>query len=212
MKIVSTNIGERKTVDWKGKSLETGIYKYPTEKAIFLGKSDVLDDHVIDRKYHGGIDKACYAYSLDHYNFWKSLYPEVDMTYGAFGENLTIENLAESQLRIGDQLKIGTDVIVEISQPRQPCMKLGIRFNDQRVVKRFVKEPFSGIYLRVLNEGWVKTDDQVTVLNICKNNLTVKEVHMLLGGNRNEDLARKAILMPELASSCREDLIRIYGL
>lgn len=212
MRVISTNIGRKKTVDWKGKKVETGIFKYPTENPIFLETTDVRGDQVIDRKYHGGIDKACYAYSLDHYGFWKDLYPIIDMTYGAFGENLTIADLDETKIRIGDQFKVGKEVIVEVSQPRQPCMKLGIRFNDQKVVKRFIKTSFSGVYLRIIQEGWVCTNDELVRIKTTNSNLTVAQVHSLLGGNKNESLAKTAILMPELAGSCREDLKRIYQL
>ena len=90
MKVISVNIGKKKTVTWKNKTYVTGIYKYPIEESIFLGKEDVLNDDVIDRKYHGGIDQAVYAYGENHYAYWKGLYPNLEFNYGMFGENLTI--------------------------------------------------------------------------------------------------------------------------
>lgn len=212
MRVISTNIGARKSVNWKGKIIETGIFKQPVHEPIYLGKTDVEKDQVIDRKYHGGIDKACYAYSLDHYSFWGNQFPEVDMTYGAFGENLTIKNLDEHILRIGDQYQIGEEVIVEISQPRQPCMKLGIRFNDQRVVKHFINEKFPGVYLRILKEGWVTTNDHLHPVLQKSSNLTVAEVHSLLSKNKDMTLAKKAIMMEELAESYKSDIKRVYQL
>ena len=88
MKVISVNIGEKRTVTWKYKTYETGMFKYPVEDAIFLGEEDVINDHVIDRRFHGGIDKAVYAYGENHYGFWKELYPDLEFSYGMFGENL----------------------------------------------------------------------------------------------------------------------------
>ncbi|MGK0384868.1 MAG: MOSC domain-containing protein YiiM [Bacteroidia bacterium] len=98
MKVKSVNRGEARLVDWRGKKVSTGIFKYPVEGAIFLGTEDVVDDDVVDRKYHGGVDKAVYAYSADHYPFWKEQYPALDWSLGMFGENLTIEGLDESRM------------------------------------------------------------------------------------------------------------------
>lgn len=212
MRVISTNIGIRKNVNWKGKIIETGIFKQPVYVPIYLGKTDVEKDQVVDRKYHGGLDKACYAYSSDHYPFWGNKFPEVDMTHGAFGENLTIQNLDENTLRIGDQYQIGEEVIVEISQPRQPCMKLGIRFNDQRIVKHFIHEKFPGVYLRILKEGWVQANDLLRPVFQKSSNLTVTEVHSLLSKNKDVTLAKKAIMMAELAESYKNDIKRVYQL
>lgn len=212
MKIISTNIGQRREVNWKGKILETGIFKSPVNTSIYLGTTDVKDDQVIDRKHHGGIDKACYAYSADHYSFWSSIFPNVDMTHGAFGENLTIEGLNENEIKIGDQYQIGKDVIVEVSQPRQPCLKLGIRFNDQKIVKHFINEPFSGVYLRIIQEGNVENGDVFKLVHRVDQNLNVAQVHSLLSKDKNVELAKIAILMDELASSYKQDIQRIYQL
>lgn len=212
MKIASTNIGNKREVIWNEKTILTGIFKYPISDPIYLGESDVLGDNVVDRKYHGGIDKACYSYSAEHYRYWEVIYPDVDLTYGAFGENLTIEGLDEVLIRIGDQFKIGNEVIVEVAQPRQPCFKLGIRFNDQKIIKRFMNDSYSGIYFRIIKEGNVKTGDDVSLLKSTSTNLSVAEVHSLLGEKKNLELAKKAILMSELADSYKQDIARTYKL
>ncbi len=212
MKIVATNIGEKRSVTWKGKTVETGIFKYPVEGSVFLGKTDVKRDQVIDRKYHGGIDKACYAYSADHYPFWQQRFPEVDFTFGAFGENLTIEGLDEQQVKIGDHYQIGKTVIVEVAQPRQPCMKLGIRFNDQKIIKQFISEPFSGVYFRILSEGEVSKGDSLSLIHREKSAPSVSDVHGLLGPAKNKALAEKVINRSSLANSYKNDLKRVYQL
>jgi MOSC domain-containing protein YiiM len=106
MKIVSTNIGESCVIQYKGVEVKTGIFKFPVDQPIFLGTEDVENDNVIDRRFHGGADKACYLYSVSHYNYWQKLYPELEMPWGIFGENLTVEGLNEAQINIGDIFKI----------------------------------------------------------------------------------------------------------
>ena len=107
MKIVSVNIGEPRTLIWKGSEIVTGIYKFPVEGALFLSAGGVKGDHVIDTRVHGGSDKACYLYSSGHYPFWKEKYPEAEWKWGMFGENLTVEGLEESEILIGDIFRVG---------------------------------------------------------------------------------------------------------
>ena len=209
MNIVSTNIAKPTVIEWRGQKVETGIYKYAVDSPIFLGKEDVVNDHVIDRRYHGGSDKACYLYSADHYSFWKSKYPNQDWQWGMFGENLTVMGLDESELRIGDQLQIG-DAIVQVSQPRQPCFKLGVRFGNQDVVSDFWELPYPGVYVRVLSEGSVKTGDEITLLNRNNDSLSVSQIFSIFRKNReNKDLIHQAIAEPYLAASCRRDIEKL---
>lgn len=175
MKVISVNIGDKKTVVWKNKTYETGIYKYPVEKAIFLGKEDVVNDCVIDRKHHGGVDQAVYAYGENHYAFWKNLYPEIDFHYGMFGENLTISDLNEEELLVGSIYQLG-EVKIEVSKPRQPCVKLGIRFQDAQVIKQFWNTTKSGVYFKVLETGLVAKNDELILLEKAKSTASIAEV------------------------------------
>ncbi len=176
MKVVSVNIGERISIDYKGKIIETGIFKYPVEKSIFLGDEDVEGDAVIDRKYHGGIDQAVYAYSENHYEFWKQLYPNLEWQYGMFGENLTISNLEETEIYVGDTYKLG-EVIIEVTKPREPCMKLGLRFGTQKVLKQFWNSSKCGIYFKVLQTGKVTKGDEMVLVKKAVNTPTIAEVY-----------------------------------
>ena len=136
MLVKSVNIGNKQDVLWNGKTVSTGIFK-KSVLSIKLGKEDVDLDDVVDRKYHGGIDKACYIYSFNHYAFWQKLYPNVELNFGMFGENITIEGLNEKTVYIGDIYRIG-GATVKVTQPRQPCFKLGVRFSDQKIIKQFI--------------------------------------------------------------------------
>ena len=179
MRIISTNLGEPRTILWNGEEEQTGIFKYPVSGPLKLGKSDVVDDTVIDRKHHAGVNKACYLFASDNYLFWKKEYPDLEWDWGMFGENLTVEGLDESFLRIGDILKIG-GATVQVSQPREPCYKLGVRFDNQDILKKFIEHSRPGTYVRVLEEGEVKKGDSVKMLERSKNTLTVSQFYRLL--------------------------------
>lgn len=210
MKIISTNIGEPRTIEWRGKPVQTGIYKYAVSHPIYLGNEDVENDNVMDRRYHGGPDKACYLYSADHYGYWQNLYPELEMPWGMFGENLTVEGLHEADVNIGDTFQIG-EVVIQASQPRQPCFKLGIRFGTQEVVRQFVDSGFSGVYVRVLQNGRVKTGDKLIQIE-KKDSLSIQKVYELLYTNTfQKERVQQAVNDPNIAASCKIDLVKRWG-
>lgn len=179
MKVIATNIGTPKTFTWNGAEEQTGIFKYPTTDALFLTKNDVKGDTVIDRVHHGGTNKACYLFSADYYPYWKERYPNHDWDWGMFGENLTISGMDESQIRIGDIYKIG-DTTVQVSQPREPCYKLGIRFGTQTILKEFIVHNHPGTYVKILEEGKVTSGAKVELLEESTNPLTVQQFYELM--------------------------------
>lgn len=170
------NLGERKVLNYKGKIVETGIFKFPVNHPIFLGTEDVKNDAVIDRRYHGGIEKAVYGYSQNHYAFWKELYPNLDWNYGMLGENITISNLEETEIYIGNTYKLG-EALLEVTKPREPCYKLGIRFGTQEILKQFWNSTKSGIYFKVLQTGNVNVGDELILVNKAENSPTIAEVY-----------------------------------
>lgn len=175
MKIVSTNTGERKEVFWKGEKITTGIFKYTTDKPIFLDIEEVKGDEISDRKYHGGIQQAVYAYSLKHYDFWKPLYPNLDWQLGMFGENLTVDDIDETNMHVGDTFKVG-ETILEATLQRSPCFKLGIRFEDMKIVKQFWNTTMCGIYFKVIKTGFVKVGDAFHQIKSCAENPTIADL------------------------------------
>ena len=209
MKVVSTNIGEPKVIQHNGKEVKTGIYKFAVEEGIFLGNEDVENDNVIDRRYHGGVDKACYLYSAGHYSYWQKLYPDLEMPWGMFGENLSIEGLQEAEVKIGNIYKIG-EAVVQATQPRQPCFKLEYRFHDKQIVRKFVDSGFSGVYVRVLEKGHVKAGDQMTLIQ-GKDAVSVQQVYRWIYADEFDPEVSKAINNKDLAESCRKDLLKRWG-
>ncbi len=176
MKIISTNIGEKREIDWNGKTITTGIFKYPIKEPIFLGTENVLNDEISDRKHHGGIDQAVYGYSLKHYDYFKKLHPHLDWQLGMFGENLTVDDLDETKTHVGDTFKVG-ETILEVTTIRTPCYKLGIRFKDNKIIKQFWNTNMCGVYFKVLQTGFVKAGDVFEQLKSCPENQTIAEVY-----------------------------------
>ena len=181
MKIISTNIGKPTEFIWNGKKETTGIFKTPTTEPIYLTKNDVLKDEVSNRLNHGGYYKACYIFSADHYPYWKDLYPNLDWTWGMFGENLTLTNFNEKEVYLGDVYKVG-EAIVQVSQYREPCYKFGYKFGTQNVLKQFIQYGFGGTYLSILKEGFVKVNDEFDKLQGKFNRILQEDV-----GDKLED-------------------------
>lgn len=199
MNILSVNISSPRTVLFNGKKITTGIFKTPVQHPVFVGVQGVKDDHVADTINHGGKDKACYLYSFNHYDYWKKLYPDLEWDYGMLGENLTVEGLDESQLKIGDILNIGT-ASLQVAQPRLPCYKLGIKFGNQEVVNQFRAAPYPGAYMRVLKEGWVAKGDTMTLTQSREDAPSLSAVFQLAySKNPDRELLKAAIKQPALA-------------
>lgn len=175
MIVKSVNIGKKKVIKYKGKKIETGIYKFPVQQSIFLEAENVQNDVVMDRKHHGGIDQAVYGYSENHYKYWTQLYPELDWKFGMFGENLTISNLEETEIFIGNRYRLGS-AIIEVTKPRKPCIKLGLRFKTQQVLKQFWNTTKSGIYFKVINAGNVSKGDELLLIHKAENSPTIADV------------------------------------
>jgi MOSC domain-containing protein YiiM len=192
MKIISTNIAKPTTFIWNGKEETTGIYKKPTPNPIYLTKNDVIDDEVSDRLHHGGFYKACYLFSSEQYPYWRNLYPDLDWNWGMFGENLTVEGFDERNVFLGDIYKVG-EALVQVSQYREPCYKLGHKFGTQKILKQFIEHGFGGTYLSILQEGLVKVDDEFTLIERPEIGITVAELfHLAHAKEKNQALLKIA--------------------
>ncbi|MGV6844567.1 MAG: MOSC domain-containing protein [Lutibacter sp.] len=176
MQVVATNIGTVKQINYKGKKVITGIYKFPVTDPIFLGNLDVANDAVIDRRYHGGIDQAVYLYGENHYKYWQNLYPNLNWHYGMFGENLTVADVDETKLKVGTVFQLG-DVLLEVTKPRTPCSKLAMVFDSTEILKQFWNSTKSGFYCKVLKNGFVKKGDVFILKKEDKNKPTIAEVY-----------------------------------
>ena len=161
-RVVSVNVGGVRTVEWHGRAVTTGIWKAPVDGRVAVRGVNLVGDDQADRRVHGGPDKAVYAYAVEDYAWWsRELGRELEP--GTFGENLTVEGVDLSALVIGTRWFVGSTEL-EVSQPRQPCFKLGIRMGDAAFVDRFDDAARFGAYLRIVREGDVGAGDEVTVV------------------------------------------------
>ncbi len=156
----------------RGKPIYSGFVKKPVTGEVKVGKLNLEGDRQADLTVHGGIDKAVYAYPSEHYPFWVEKYPDMEIPWGSFGENLTTEGLLESEVHLGDRLGVGSTEL-EVTQPRFPCYKLGLRFGTQAILKTFLDSERSGYYLKVLREGKVKAGDSIETIEVNDNSPTI---------------------------------------
>lgn len=191
---------------WRGKQITTGIYKDPVSNPIFLGYENVRGDEVSDRKVHGGVHKACYLFSADNYPYWKSLFPNLDWNYGMFGENLTVSGLDETKIFVGDIYKIG-EALIQVTQPREPCYKLGIKFGNHSILETFIAHKRPGFYVSILLEGYVKTNDEMILIEKAKKSLSVYYLfELVFDKQKNQKHLKLAIKNEALPLKKREKL------
>ena len=203
MKLVSINVGLPREVEWREETVRTSIFKEPVAGRVRVGRTNIEGDRQSDLTVHGGADKAVYAYPAEHYAFWRKELPDMDLPWGAFGENFTTEGLIEDSVRIGDQLRIGSAEFVA-TQPRMPCFKLGIRFGRPDMVKRFLRSGRTGFYLAVAREGEVTAGDTVTLIARGDLAITVAAIVGLYTADAvNQDLLRQASELSALPESWR---------
>jgi MOSC domain-containing protein YiiM len=208
VRLVSVNVSLGRTVTWRGKEVHTGIFKEPVAGRVMIRRLHVDGDRQADRRVHGGERKAVNAYSHANYDRRNRTLQRV-LPYGMFGENLTIEGLDEEAVGIGDRFRIGS-VLLEAVQPRLPCYKLGVRFDDPSMTRRFFDAGRFGIYFRVLEEGDVGAGDDVTCVHREETRVPVPELARMLDvSSRDPILARRALtieaLSPDWASLLRGD-------
>jgi MOSC domain-containing protein YiiM len=196
-RLVSVNVGRPRSVPWYGETVTSGIWKQPVAGRVPVRGVNLDGDDQADRAAHGGPDKAVYAYAMDDYAFWIAELGQA-VAPGSFGENLTIDGLDVSGALIGERWQIGS-AIFEVSQPRVPCYKLGIRMADPAFPRRFAAAERPGAYLRIVREGSVGAGDDVAVIFRPEHGLTAALVSRAYHADRT--LVPRLLEVPELSSS-----------
>jgi MOSC domain-containing protein YiiM len=203
-KVVSVNVGLPRKVEWMGTRVTTSIFKEPVAGPVRLRLDNLDGDRQSDLSVHGGPDKAVYAYPAEHYAFWRDELPGVSLSWGHFGENLTVEGLREDAVSIGDRFRIGT-AEVRVTTPRLPCFKLGLRFGRNDVIRRFLASERTGFYLAVVREGEVEAGSDVELLEPRPGSMTVSQVARLYGRDKDDvGLLERAAALEALPESWRE--------
>lgn len=207
MKLVSVNVGLPKNIEINGRPVTTGIYKQPIIGPVAVRPLGLAGDAQADLKVHGGVHQALYAYPLEHYAHWQQYLDKDKLPAGTFGENLTVTGLLENDVCIGDILRIGNKVEVQITMPRIPCFKFGHKIGKPEILHTFLHSGFSGFYLRVLQTGTISANDEIHRLKSDPHSITIR---MALGmqslGEGDNTLLQKALQVESLPPLLR----RIY--
>ena len=192
---------------------QTGFYKEQVDGPRWLAQTNLAGDGQADLVNHGGPDKAVLAYASEHYPSWRERLQKPDFPHGAFGENFTVDGPTEDSVNIGDIYRLG-GALVQVSQPRQPCWKLGHRFGIATVPATVVTTRRSGWYYRVIEEGSVAAGDALALVERPLPEWSVERVfHLLIGGagKREPDALRALAAMDALATSWRARAEKLLG-
>ena len=206
--MISVNVGLPRNVTWHGHAVTTGIFKEAVAGRVLLRKLDLDGDRQADLSVHGGECKAVYCYPMEHYAYWRQELPGYNLAAGNFGENFTTEGLLEDAVHLGDRFSIGSAEVV-VTQPRLPCYKLGIRFQSDTMVKRFLASKRSGFYLAVTREGEVCAEDEIKEVSRDPNRVSVSEIIRLYLAeeykNGDMEVVRRALQVTSFPESWKED-------
>ena len=208
MKLVSLNTGRPRDVEVNGRIVRTSIWKSAREGRLPVTALNIAGDEQSDLTVHGGTFKAVYCYPSEHYEYWRRELPRDELPWGAFGENVTTEGLLETDVCIGDRLQMGSAEFL-VTQPRQPCFKLGIRFGRDDMVKRFLASGRSGFYVRVVREGEIARDDSIRLAARASGSITVSEIFALHRDDKaTDDDLRRAAAAPGLSPSWKDQFLK----
>ena len=209
-RVASVNVGLPRTVEWKGKSVTTGIFKEPVQGHIPLRTLNLEGDGQADLSVHGGPDMAVYVYPAEHYDYWRVELEGEDLPWGMFGENLSTQGLLEDSVNIGDRFRVGT-ADVQVTQPRMPCYKLGLKFGRDDMVKRFHASRRMGFYFRVLQEGEVAAEDTIELVNRDENQVTVADIiRLYVREDISPELVQRVVELEPLPESWRGYFRSVY--
>ena len=198
-RLLSVNVGLPRELTWNGKTVRTAVWKFPVEGRRMVRQLNVDGDAQADLAGHGGEQRAVFVYQMDSYHYWERFLGRDDFSFGQFGENLTVEGLADNEVCIGDRYRIG-DAVFEATQPRVTCYRIGIRMNEPRMPALLVEHRRPGFYLRVLQEGKVGAGDEIVKVADGPEKISVAEMDGLLylPGHSREEIER-ALRVPALS-------------
>lgn len=207
MKLLSLNIGQPKKVVWKEKTIETSIFKYPVEGRKAVSLLNIEGDKQADLRFHGGRDKAIYAYAKEHYDAWKGHINRAQWNFGLFGENLTTEGLEDSKVNIGDIYQVGT-VLIQATQPRIPCFKLNVCFEREDMTTLFYNFKRYGIYFRVLEEGILQKGDAIELVERSPYSISIVDiVDSFTSKGQDKKLLQDILDIPILPDGIRKNFL-----
>ncbi len=204
--IVSVNVGQPRDVQWNGRTVRTAIFKSPVEGRVWAGRLNLAGDGQADLKGHGGEQRAIMVYQMESYRHWAAHFGRDDFVMGQFGENLTVEGLPDRDVCIGDRFRIG-GAIVEVSQPRVTCYKVGLRLGDPQMAALLVAHKRPGFYFRVVQEGEIGAGDAIEKIADGPEALSVVDMDGLLySSDHPRPMLERALKIPALSPGWRQSM------
>jgi MOSC domain-containing protein YiiM len=198
-RVLSVNVGGVREFEYAGRRAKSAIWKSPAVGRIAARGENLVGDDQADRTAHGGHDKALYAYAVEDARWWEQVIGRA-LAYGEFGENLSTEGIDVNDALVGERWQIGT-TLLEVSEPRIPCWRLGVRMNDEKFPRRFTEALRSGAYLRIIVEGDVGARDEIRVVERPDHDLTIRDVFRIYTRDRAE--AERLLAVPQMSESWR---------
>jgi MOSC domain-containing protein YiiM/ferredoxin-NADP reductase len=202
-RLLSVNVGLPRDIEWKGRTVHTGIWKDPLPGRCRVGRLNLEGDGQGDLAGHGGEQRAVFVYQIESYRYWEAQLKRTGLVPGQFGENFTIEGLPDDAVCIGDRYQIGS-ALFEVTQPRVTCYRVGIRMNEPRMPALLTSSGRPGFYFRVLREGEVGAGDEIVKLGAAQEPMTVAEINALLySPDHAPDRLRRALRIEALSPGWR---------
>jgi ferredoxin-NADP reductase/MOSC domain-containing protein YiiM/ferredoxin len=202
-RLLSVNVGLPRDIAWKGRTVHTAIWKDPVGGRCRVGRLNLDGDGQGDLAGHGGEQRAVFVYQIESYRYWQEQLKRTDFVYGQFGENFTIEGLPDDAVCIGDRYRIGS-ALVEVTQPRVTCYRVGIRLNEPRMPALLTSSGRPGFYCRVLQPGEVGAGDDIMKVGEASERMTVTEINALLySPNHPRDRLQRALRIEALSPGWR---------
>lgn len=199
-RLISVNVGLPREITWRGKTVFTSVWKQPVQGRRMVRRLNIDGDAQGDLAGHGGEHRAVFVYQMESCDYWQRELGRSDLTFGQFGENFTVEGLADSEVCIGDRYRIG-EALLEVTQPRVTCYRVGIRMNEPRMPSLLVAHHRPGFYFRVLEEGAVGAGDEIVRVSEGPERLTIAQVDALLYlPEPARDQLQRALNVPALSS------------
>lgn len=203
-KVLSVNVGGVREFEYNGHPAKSAIWKSPVSGRVAVRGINLEGDIQADRKAHGGPDKAVYAYASEDIKWWESQIGR-SLPHGVFGENLTTEGIEVNQALVGELWEIGS-VVLEVSEPRVPCWRLGVRMDDKQFPRYFTEALRPGTYLRIVVEGELAAGDEIRVTERPDHNLTVQDVFRIY--THDHDEIERLLDVPQLSEAWRQWALR----
>ena len=212
--LLSVNVGLPRDVPWQGKTVYTGIWKQPVAGPAMVRRLNIDGDGQGDLGGHGGEQRAVLVYQIESYRHWQRHFGRDDLSYGNFGENLTVDGLADADVCIGDRYRIGAAEF-EVTQPRVTCYRVGLRLGEPRLPALLVSHHRPGFYMRVIKEGQIEAGNEIVKTRTGPHALTVTDADALLYlPGKDQDKLRLAVRIPALSPGWQQsfrDLLDAAG-